>query len=125
MKDRKRERERRGEGRLILFSLLGIEISAYVRVYVTTNFSFSIIASCDFKWTPFYPDFYGGCISLPRECIALLVGAFLETWGGAAAVNGVRGIAFTPRIVRRVAAYRYAEDKQMIRGRIKCVAGCV
>lgn len=37
--------------------------------------------------------------------------------------NGARGIAFTPRIVRRDAAYRYAEDKQMIRGRIKCARG--
>lgn len=47
----------------------------------------------------------------------------------AAAVNGARGIAFTPRIVRRDAAYRYAEDKQMIwggeEGPNKMHAGCV
>ncbi|KYN30852.1 hypothetical protein ALC56_14664, partial [Trachymyrmex septentrionalis] len=67
-----------------------------------TNFSSSIVCLIRHNWTPFYPDFHGERISLPGECIVLDVGAFLE---------------------RRDAAYRCAEDEQMIRSRIKCTRG--
>lgn len=83
------------------------------------NFSFSMLRSVRFRVDTVLPRFLRyECISLPGECIVLDVGALLETRGG-----GARGIAFTPRIVHRDAAYRYAEDKQMIRGRIKCARG--